>query len=172
MISIIAAIGKNRELGFGGKLPWYLPDDLKRFKNITRGHTVIMGRKTLESLPGVLPSRRNIVITRDKAYKHEGVEVVGSIEKALELVKADPEPFVIGGGEIFKQALPYADKMYLTHVEAELRADSFFPEFNMNEWNLVSEDPRPKDARHLYDFNFKVYQRKANFKDLLRFLSG
>ena len=130
MISLIAAIGKNRELGFGNRLPWYLPDDLKRFKEITRGHTVIMGRKTFESLPGVLPNRRNIVITRDKNYLREGLEVVSSLEEALQRASGDKEPFIIGGGEIFKQALPFTNKMYLTHVDVELPADSFFPEFS------------------------------------------
>jgi len=121
---------------------------------------------------GALPSRKNIIITRDKSYQAKGVVVVSSIEEALELAKDDREPFVIGGGEIFKLALPYADKMYLTHVEAELPADSFFPEFNINEWNLVSEEPRQRDDKHAYDFNFKIYQRKTNLKDLLESLRG
>lgn len=159
-LSLIAAIGKNRELGFGNKLPWYLPDDLKRFKEITRGHNVIMGRKTYESIGRLLPDRKNIIITRDKSYRAEGAVLVSSMEKALAECADDPESFAIGGGEIFKLALPYAKKMYLTHVEAELPADSFFPEFDLNEWRVVSEEPREKDEKHPYDFTFRTYERK------------
>jgi dihydrofolate reductase len=166
-LSLIAAIGKNREIGFGNKLPWRLPDDLKRFKEITRGHAVIMGRKTFESLgetagvPGrPLPERKNIIVTRDKTYIRHGVDVVHSLEEALKLCANDPGPFVIGGGDIFSQALPHAEKMYLTHVDTGLPADSFFPEFDSREWQIVSEEFHPKDDRHPFGFTFRTYTRK------------
>ena len=159
MISLILAIGKNNEIGFGNKLPWYLPDDLKRFKKTTRGHTVIMGRKTYESIGRLLPERKNIIITRDKNYKAEDAVIVFSIEEAIEECKSKKEAFVIGGGEICKLALPYATKMYLTHVETTLPADSFFPEFKQKDWKIVKEEFHPKDEKHNYEFTFKVYKR-------------
>ena len=159
MISLILAIGKNNEIGFGNKLPWYLPDDLKRFKKTTRGHTVIMGRKTYESIGRLLPERKNIIITRDKNYKAEDAVIVFSIEEAREECKSEKEAFVIGGGEICKLALPYATKMYLTHVETTLPADSFFPEFKQKDWKIVKEEFHPKDEKHNYEFTFKVYKR-------------
>src|SRR6185369_17470980 len=107
MISLILAIGKNNEIGFGNKLPWHLPDDLKRFRDITRGHTVIMGRKTYESIGRLLPERKNIIITRDKNYKVAGATMVSSIEEAIKETENEEEAFVIGGGEICKLALPY-----------------------------------------------------------------
>lgn len=162
IISLIAAIGKNRELGFGNKLPWSLPDDLKRFKEITRGHPVIMGRKTFESIGKPLADRRNIVITHDKNYLPHGVDVVHSLEEAIKLSRATldtDEVFVVGGGETYNLALPYANKMYLTHVETGVLSDAFFPEFDLNEWKISNEEFHPKDDKHLYDFTYKVYEK-------------
>ena len=158
-LSLIAAIGKNRELGFGNKLPWHLPDDLKRFKEITRGHTVIMGRKTYESMGRLLPERKNIIITRDKSYKASGAVMFSSLEEALKECENEDEAFVIGGGEIFKIALPFAERMYLTHANAERPADSFFPEFKKGDWKIVSEEFHPKDEKHEYNFVFTVYEK-------------
>ncbi|MCX6747445.1 MAG: dihydrofolate reductase [Candidatus Nomurabacteria bacterium] len=158
-ISFIAAVGENREIGFGNELPWHLPDDLKKFKEITKGHTVIMGRKTYESMGKVLPDRKNIIITRNKNYKAEGAVVVSSLEKALKEVDEE-EAFVIGGGEIFELALPYANRMYLTHVKAKVKGDSFFPDFKTAEWEVLGEEFHPKDEKHIYDFMFKTYKRK------------
>lgn len=161
ILSFVIAFGKNRGLGFGNKLPWNLPDDLKRFKEITRGHSVIMGRKTYDSMGRLLPERRNILITRDTSYKVEGAEIAHSIEEAIEKVKDEAEAFVIGGGEILRLALPYVNKMYLTHVDADVPADSFFPEVNWEDWKVVSEEKHSKDDRHMYDFTFKVYEKNS-----------
>ena len=161
IISLIAAIGKNNAIGVGGKLPWNLPDDLKRFKEITKGHCVIMGRKTYESIGRLLPERKNIIITRNKEYKIDGAIIVSSIEEALKECGGDNEPFVIGGGEIFKIALPYANKMYLTRVDTKIPADAFFPEWNPDEWKILSKEFHPKDARHEYDFTFIIYKRNV-----------
>lgn len=168
ILSCVLALGRNRGLGFGNKLPWHLPDDLKNFKEITRGHAVIMGRKTYDSLGRsptgepmgrLLPERKNIIITRDTSYQVGGATVVHSIEEAKKECGAEKEAFVIGGGEIVKLAMPYLNRMYLTHVEADIPADSFFPEFNINEWKIVSEKFHPKDEKHLYDFTFKIYEK-------------
>lgn len=129
-VSIIAAIGRNRELGKDNDLIWHFKDDMKFFKETTTGSTVIMGRKTFESLPKALPNRRNIVISRNKDFKAEGAEVVGSVEEALKKAKND-EIFIIGGGRIYTEFLPLADKLYLTEIDAECPdAEVYFPKFN------------------------------------------
>ena len=135
MISIIANVGKNLELGKGNDLIFPIPEDMKFFRSTTSGHTIIMGRKTFESLGGVLPKRHHVVLTKSD-FKYEGVEVVSSLEEVLKKYKnTDEENFVIGGGEIYKAFLPYADKMYLTEVNAECKdAEVFFPKFNKEEW--------------------------------------
>ncbi len=160
MISIIAAIGKNRELGFKDKLLWRLPDDLKRFKKITTGHAIVMGRKTYETIGRPLPDRKNIVITRNDAYLAPGCIVVSSLDEAIEAAGGDSEVFVMGGGEIYALALASADRMYLTFVDAATPADTFFPEFNAADWKLVSEEPHAADDRHAYPFVFRIYDRK------------
>ena len=163
-ISIIGAMGRNREFGLGDQLPWHLPDDLKHFKALTRGHTVIMGRKTYESIGKPLPDRKNIVITRNKDFKAGGCVVVGSFEEALAEAKNDgtvndPEVFVIGGAEIYKLALPHANKIYLTQVDASPEADKYFPEFDEREWRLVKEVSHARDEKHSYAFILKEYER-------------
>jgi len=158
-ITLIGAMGKNRELGFQNKLPWHLPDDLKRFKSLTRGHAVIMGRKTYESIGRPLPERKNIIITRDAAYAAPGCETAHSIEEALKMAGVDAETFVIGGAEIYTLALPYANKLDLTFVEAEMAADAYFPELNESEWRVVSEEAHEVDDTHPYRFVFRVYEK-------------
>lgn len=127
-INIIAAIDEKRGIGKEGKLPWYIPEDLKHFKEITTGNTIIMGRKTFESIGKVLPNRQNIVVSRDQNLQIEGVLVVGSLQEAIE--KAEKEIFIIGGGQIFKEAIFFADKLYLTLVEGDYACDAFFPDFS------------------------------------------
>ncbi|MCR4314038.1 MAG: dihydrofolate reductase [Candidatus Uhrbacteria bacterium] len=146
-ICVVVAIGKNRELGKGDKLLWHIPDDLKRFKELTLGHPIIMGRKTFESIVGYvggpLPGRTNIVVTRDASWKYEGVIVADSIEKAIEIAKPlDSEEIHIGGGgEIYKQALPLVDKLYLTLIDAESKdADIFFPPYEKEFTKKVFEE--------------------------------
>jgi len=129
---MIAAIGKNRELGKGNDLLWKIPEDLKRFKEITKGHPIIMGRKTFDSIGRLLPGRTNVVITRDSNWAVEGTFPIISMEKAIELAKLKPgneEVFIIGGGQIYDLGLPYADKLYLTLIDDSKEADSFFPEY-------------------------------------------
>ena len=169
MISLVAAIGKNNELGKGNDLVWKLPADLRYFKKITSGHTIVMGRKTFESLPnGPLPKRRNIVITRDKNYKEPGIEVAHSLEEALRLAQGKPFDntqgeqgiFIIGGGEIFKQAMPLVDTLHITHIEAvDKDADVFFPEIIPVVWNEVSREEHKKDSENPFDYTFSVYEK-------------
>ncbi len=147
-VSIIAAIGRNREIGKGNQLLWHISDDLKRFKQITLGHPVLMGRKTFESILSVLgkplPGRQNVVITRDPSWKYEGVIVARSIEEALERAGAldQDEIFIGGGGEIWKQSLPYVDKLYLTLIEDEREGDVFFPEYEHTFTKKTFEEKR------------------------------
>ena len=163
VISFIAAIGKNNELGKGNTLVWDMPTDLQYFRDKTKGHTVIMGRKTFESIGHPMPERQNIIITRDKNYKTEGVEVVNSLDEALELSRAtlnNEEIFIIGGAEIYRQAMDVADRLYVTHIDAEDKgADTFFPEIIPVVWNEISHDERKKDENNPYDYTFSVYER-------------
>lgn len=157
-ITIIAAAGKNNEIGKDNKLIWHLSDDLKRFKSLTSGHAIIMGRKTFESFPKALPNRTNVVITRDKNYTAENAVVVHSLEDALEITKDDARPFIIGGGEIYKQALSIAHKIELTRVHHTFGADTYFPELNKS-WKEVARKDCFKDDKHYYDYSFITYER-------------
>lgn len=161
MISLIAAIGKNNELGKGNDLVFKLPADMKYFRDTTKGHTVIMGRKTFESIGKALPNRKNIVITRDKTYLRHGVDVVYSLEEALKSAKDEnKEVFIIGGAEIYKQAMHLADKLYITHIDAkDKNADVFFPEIIPIVWNETSHQEHKKDSENPFDYTFSVYER-------------
>ncbi|BAU55270.1 dihydrofolate reductase [Mucilaginibacter gotjawali] len=153
IVSIVVAISENHVIGKDNKLLWYLPNDLKHFKEITSGHTVIMGRKTYESVGKPLPRRRNIIITR-QAISIDGCEVVNSIEAALALCADEEEVFIVGGAEIYKQSMHLTDRIYLTIVHKDFEGDSFFPEINKSEWKEVSsEDHQPDEKNHLpYSF--------------------
>lgn len=160
-ISLIAAIGKNNELGKNKKLIWSIPADMKFFKETTMGHPVIMGRKTYESIGKLLPKRRNVIITRDTKYKASGADVVNSIEEALKLFKNyKEEVFIIGGAEIYRQSIPLADKLYITHIEAEnKKADTFFPEIIPIVWNEISHDEHQADEKNNLSYTFSKYER-------------
>ena len=156
MIAIIAAVAENGIIGANNKLPWHLPADLKRFKELTTGKVVIMGRKTYESilttLGSPLPNRKNIVITRNTNYKTaEGVDVFYNIEEALKANESN-DIFIIGGGEIFKQSVDLADTLYITHIHKTYEGDAHFPKVNMSEWKIVNEDTRD-------DFTFSEYKK-------------
>ncbi|HEY4503092.1 MAG TPA: dihydrofolate reductase [Candidatus Paceibacterota bacterium] len=160
MISLIAAIGKNNELGKGNDLVWKLPADIQYFIKTTSGHSVIMGRKTFESIGRPLPKRRNIIITRDKTYAKPGIEIVHSLKEALNLTSKEDDVFIIGGAEIFDQAMEVADKLYITHINAEDgAADTFFPEIIPILWNEISHQEHKKDANNPFDYTFSVYEK-------------
>ena len=160
MITIIAAAGKNNELGKDNDLVWHLPEDFKRFKKLTTGHHIIMGRKTFESFPKPLPNRVHVVITRNKDYNPEGAIIVHSMSEALEIAKDDKQPFIIGGGEIYKLGLEVSDKIELTRVHENFEADTFFPEIPIEKWELIQEEIYEKDERHKFDFTYQTFIRK------------
>lgn len=161
MLTIIAAVSENNALGKDNQLLWHLPEDFKRFKTLTSGHYIIMGRKTFESFPKPLPNRTHIIITRQPNYQApDGCVVVSSLEKAMELCPANEEAFVIGGGEIYQQALNIVDKIDVTRVHTTIDADTFFPEIDTNTWKLVFEEFHPKDEKHAFDFTFLTYVRR------------
>ena len=162
MLSIIVAIGKNNEIGRKNQLLCHLPDDLKHFKQITSGHTVLMGENTYRSLPKrPLPNRRNIVLAFDKLTIYEGCEMAYSIDEALVMCNKNEETFIMGGASIYRQFLPLCDKLYLTCMDAEFPdADVFFPEIRFDEWDLIEEVKHPSDENHKYNFSYITYVRK------------
>ena len=160
MLTIIAAAAENNALGKDNTLVWHLPDDFKRFKKLTSGHHIIMGRKTFDSFPKPLPNRTHVVISRQDNFRKEEIQVVNSLERAIDLAADDPQPFVIGGGEIYKMAMKLADKIELTRVHGTFEADTFFPEIDENQWKLISEEFHEKDEKHNYPFTYLTYERK------------
>lgn len=164
-ISIIAAIGKNNELGKNNALLWSLPADMAHFKKLTTGHTVIMGQKTFESIGRPLPNRKNIVLSLDKKFKPSGVEITNSIEKAIKMSKSalntkNKEIFVIGGGQIYKLFMNIADKLYITHVDASFpEADTFFPEIIPIVFGETKREKHKKDKENKYNYDFVEYER-------------
>ena len=145
-------------IGRDGHLPWHLPDDLRRFKAITLGYTLVMGRLTYESIGRPLPSRRNIVLSRDPHYRVDGAEVAGSLDDALTAVPDDEAVFVIGGAAVFAEALPIADRIYLTRVHATITGDVLFPPLDTRRWHVVSEERHAADTDHRWAFSFRVLE--------------
>ena len=161
MIVMIAAVAENDALGKNNELVWHLPNDFKRFKALTSGHHIIMGRKTFESFPKPLPNRTHIIITRQEDYTvPEGCFVANSLTKAIQLCPNNEEVFIIGGGEIYNQSIELADKIDLTRVQTTIEADTFFPKINMDKWQLVFEEFHSKDEKHDYDFTFLTYVKR------------
>lgn len=160
-LTLIAAAAENDVIGKNNQLVWHLGDDLKRFKNLTSHHCMIMGRKTFESFGKPLPNRTHIVISRQHNYEVPiGVIVVHNLEDALAALKNDAQPFIIGGGEIYKQAMPYADKIELTRVHERFDGDTFFPEIDTTVWKESENRFHEKDVNHKYSFSFITYQRR------------
>lgn len=158
-ISIIAAVADNGVIGRGNALPWHLPADLQRFKRLTTGHPIVMGRKTFESIGPPLPQRQSIVISRSTGFHPDGVTVVPSFERALDLAQGEDEVFVIGGAAVFTAALPFADRLELTRVHAAVPGDVLFPPLDLSEWRLVAEEKYPADGRHAHPYSFLTYER-------------
>jgi dihydrofolate reductase len=160
MITIIAAIATNNALGKDNQLIWHLPADLKRFKKVTTGHHIIMGRKTFESLGKPLPNRTTIIITRNKQYQQEGCIVVNSLQEAINAANEDKNPYILGGAEIYKQALKIADKLDLTFVHHSFDADAFFPEIDFNKWKEIAREDFKADENNSYNYSFVSYIKK------------
>jgi dihydrofolate reductase len=161
-ISLIVAASENNVIGAKGGLPWHLPNDFARMKQLTMGHPIIMGRKTHESIGRVLPGRRNIVITRKQGMQIAGCDVVASLPQAFGVARQDKsdEVFIFGGGEIFRDALPQADRVYMTRVHAKIAGDTTFPELPANEWKEVSRERHEPDATHAHAYSFIDYERR------------
>ncbi|TFB24012.1 dihydrofolate reductase [Filobacillus milosensis] len=159
MLSFIVAMDENNVIGKDNDLPWYLPNDLKYFKKVTTGYTIVMGRKTYESIGRPLPNRKNIVMTRDQDYKAEGCIVVHSMEE-LEPYLNDEEVFLIGGAELFKLAWDRVDRLYITKIHDYFEGDTYFPEIDSKEWKIADETPGETDEKNKHEHTYLIYERK------------
>jgi dihydrofolate reductase len=154
-------MARNRVIGANGKIPWHLPNELKLFKSLTMGHHIVMGRRTYESIGRLLPGRTTVIVTRQRGYHVAGAIVVHSIQEALEAGKGDPEIFIIGGAELFRETLPIADRIYLTVVDAEPGGDTFMPAFDIAEWRETKAESFAADAKHAHGYRFSILERGA-----------
>jgi len=161
VVSLIVAVSANGVIGRDGGLPWYLPADLKHFKRTTMGHHLIVGRRTWEEVGKPLPGRTMVVVTRSRRFAPDGAQVAHSVEQALELAAEDDEPFIGGGSQIYRIALArdLVDRVHLTRIHAEVEGDTFFPEIDFGEWELVSEEHHEADEKNEFDYSFLVYER-------------
>ena len=163
MIAILVAASENNEIGKGNAIPWRMPVDMRYFKKLTTDRVVIMGRKTYESIGKLLPDRANVIVTRQPEFRVAGAFVAHSLRDALEKGKASGrDVFVIGGEEIYKQALPYVDRVYLTRIHAHIDGDAYFPVLSKSEWTLISSESNAPDEKNKFACDFEVYQRINN----------
>lgn len=158
MIHLVVAVAENGAIGKDNQLLWHLPDDLKQFKKLTSGHTVVMGRKTYESIGKPLPNRTNVIITRNENYEAPGCIVVSSLEEAI---RTESDVYIIGGAEIYQQALPLTDRIHLTEVQTSVEGDTFFPKLDSAEWHELSRETHPTDEKHRYAFDFVELERST-----------
>jgi len=158
-VSLIVAMAKNRVIGKNNTLPWHLPADLKHFKALTMGHHIVMGRKTYESIGKPLPGRTSVVVTRNEDYAVPGVLVVNSLSAAIKAGSGDEEIFVIGGAEIYRQAITLADRIYLTEIDAEIPGDAHFTELNIKEWQETKRDSHAPDEKNRFSYHFVTYDK-------------
>ena len=160
MITLVVAMGMNREIGVDNQLPWHLPKDLKHFKEITSNHPIIMGRKTYESIGKPLPNRTNIVVSRKNDWFEEGILIVGSLKEAIKFAKKlDENIFIIGGGNIFEQTMDIADKLEVTEIKTTIEADTFFPKIDPKIWTKTEEICHEKDEKNNFDFCFQTFEK-------------
>jgi dihydrofolate reductase len=163
-VSIIVAVAENGVIGRDGELPWHLSEDLRRFKRLTMGHTMVMGRRTWESIGRPLPGRRTIVVSRQPEYHVDAddVAVAGNFDATVKAAAAagEDEVFVVGGAELYREALPRADRLYITRVLARVEGDTYFPQFDKTQWQLISADHHTADNKNQYPVNFECYERK------------
>lgn len=167
MLTLIAAVARNRAIGFQNQLLYHLPADLKRFKELTSGHTIVMGRRTFESLPkGALPHRRNLVLTHNSAFTAPGIEVFPSLPEALAACQDDEDVFIIGGASVYAEALPLADRLCLTLVDdTPAEADAFFPPWDSQAWTVIADEAQTADERHAVSYRFVDLMRAAGASD-------
>lgn len=157
-LSLIAAMSRSRVIGHNNRLPWRLPADLQHFKQLTLGKAMIMGRKTWESLPGLLPGRRHIVVTRNPDYQATGAEVAHSLAEAISLVGDEAEAMLIGGADLYAQALPIAQRLYLTEIDVDVEGDAFFPPFSRDDWRELCRERHQPDEKNPYPYQFVTYE--------------
>lgn len=160
-LSIVVAVAANNVIGVDGGLPWHLPEDLRRFRQLTMGKPIVMGRLTHESIGRALPGRRNVILSRQDDFLADGCDVVASVEEALELLRDEEEVMIIGGGNIYEQFLPMAQTIYLTRVDADLQGDTFFPELRAEDWELIGRDEYPANDERETGFVIEELQRRA-----------
>ena len=163
-VSLIVAMARNRVIGKDGAIPWRLPNELQLFKRVTMGHAIIMGRKTWESIKRLLPGRTTLIVTRQQDYTVPGATVVNSLRTAINACANDPEIFVIGGGELYREAMPMTDRIYLTTVDAEPEGDTRMPEFDLGEWREISSEQFAADEKHAHAYRFSVLERINKIK--------
>lgn len=161
MLSIIVAVAKNNVIGKDNQLIWHLPEDLKRFKRLTTNHTIIMGRKTFESLGRVLPNRKHVILCNDAEMNidDENVEILDDISKLKKYKDSEEENFVLGGATIYKLLMPYADKMYVTHIKEEFEGDVYFPEISEKDWKITEREKGLRDEKNPFDYEYVTYER-------------
>jgi dihydrofolate reductase len=161
IISVIAAMAKNRVIGANNRIPWQLPGEQQLFKSITMGHHIVMGRKTYESIGRLLPGRTTVIVTRQSGYHVPGAVIASSLKDAINAAARDSEIFVIGGAELFREALPLADRLHLTVIDAEPAGDTFMPDLDLSGWELVEAHTYAPDDRHVYGYTYALYERHA-----------
>lgn len=162
MISLIVAMARNRVIGASRAIPWRLPDEQQLFKKLTMGHHIVMGRKTYESIGRLLPGRTTVIVTRQPGYEVAGAIVAHSLKDAVNAAARDAEVFVIGGAELFREALPLASRIHLTVVDAEPEGDTVMPEIDLGEWREAASEHHPADARHAHAFSYRLLERKTS----------
>ena len=162
MLSIIVAKAKNNTIGKDNKLLWHIPDDLKRFKNLTTNHNIIMGRKTFESIGKILPNRKHIIFSQNPDFKinNENVEIVHSMLQIQQYIEDEEENFVIGGAMIYNLLMPYVTKMYVTEIDKDFEGDTVFPRINLDTWQEISREEGPQDEKNEFEYEYVVYKRK------------
>ena len=158
-VSLIVAMARNRVIGRGNRIPWHLPDDLKRFKALTMNHHIVMGRKTWESINRLLPGRTTVIVTRNSQFAVAGAKIARSVEDALQQCGDDPEIFVIGGEQIFRAALPYAQRLYLSAIDADVAGDTYMPPIDLSAWQLTHEETHAAAAPRALPWRFLIYDR-------------
>lgn len=161
-VTLIAAMDKNRVIGYKNDIPWRIPRDWAYVKETTRGHSIIMGRRNFESIGRILPERRNIILTKNRGFFYEGSEVAHSVEEVFELCEREQEIFVFGGEEIYNAFLPYTEKMHITKISHEFEGDTLFPEVDFSEWIEVTVQKGIQDDKNLYSYSFHVYEKKGD----------
>ena len=161
-VSLIVAMSENRVIGHQGDLPWRLSSDLKRFKRLTMGHHIVMGRKTYESIGRLLPGRTSVIVTRSPEYKIEGAKIANSVESAITLAKGDDEIFIVGGAELYEHSLQLSDRLLITRVEASVEGDIVFPEYDESQWQLQQRETFAADEKNDHPHSFEIYERTSS----------